>query len=343
MKPTPYSEDGDPYGPAERRRPLVRPWAWVVLTTAALGGIGYAAWPRQWVAVPVIDEKSAMTIPTPMWNGYQAQPKPVLQHAAFEPDTRYEGLERQLRAMQAEDARLREELQGLKNRPTPEPQKVQAPAGQAPKAVVPRHRDMGYMSWAQAEEKGDEEPLYVLAPGDTKVSCVVEAKQNSDVESVGTVKLTTNLYDTDTRRRLLIPQGSTILVKYQSRNLVYGNQRLPEQSAILTLPNGTTKELNEEPVMDQVGQAGLVSSVDNHYARALGAVIIQGVLRGSQQTIAQTNPLAGGVAGSAAQYGQRVTQPYVDTRPTILVEAGEECLVILTRTIKLPEYREKRG
>ena len=95
--------------------------------------------------------------------------------------------------------------------------------------------------------------------------------------------------------------------------------------------------------MDRVGQAGLVSSVDNHYWRALPAVLIQGVLRGSQQTITTANPLVGGVAGSAAQYGQRIAQPYVDTRPTILVEAGEECLVILTRELKLPEYREKRS
>ena len=343
---TRYREDGDPYARDERRPPLVKSWVWGALAVAAIGGMAYTWWPRHWQQVPVLDEKSSVVFPTPVWNGYQSTPTPKLQQAVFEPDTRYDALERQVRAIQAEDAKLREMLQQLQHRPVEASKAPQAPAPQAapaPKPVIPRHRDMGYLAFAQAEEKTDAEPLYALAPGDAKIGCTVEAKQNSDVESIGTVKVTVNVFDTDSRRRLLIPQGSTILVQYQSRNLVYGNQRLPEHSTILTLPNGTTKELNEEPVMDQVGQAGLVSSVDTHFWRAVPAILIQGVLRGSQQTISSTNPVIGGVAGSAAQYGQRITQPYIDTRPTIVVEAGEECLVILTRTIQLPEYKEVRA
>jgi type IV secretory pathway VirB10-like protein len=340
-----YREDGDPYARDERRPPLVKPWVWGALAVAAIGGMAYAWWPRHWAQVPVIDEKKAI-ITEAVWNGYPSATAPKLQQAVSEPDPRVDALQRQLRAMQDEQAKLREMLQQSQNRPAPDPQRAHAPASQAapaPKPVPQRHRDMGYLAFAQPEEKTEAEPLYVLAPADTKIGCTVEAKQNSDVESVGTVKVNVNVFDTDSRRRLLIPQGSTILVKYQSRNLVYGNQRLPEHSAMLTLPNGTTKELNEEPVMDQVGQAGLVSSVDNHFWRAVPAILIQGVLRGSQQTISSTNPVIGGVAGSVAQYGQRITQPYIDTRPTIVVEAGEECLVILTRTIQLPEYKEVRA
>ena len=341
-----YSEDGDPYGPAERRRPLVRPWVWAAGAMAVVGVLAYLWVPRHIGAVPVLEEKTAFVIPQPVWPGYQSAPAPKLQQAVFEPDARYDALERQVRAMQAEDAKQRELLQQLQNRPAPEAQRAPTPATQvapAPKPVSPRHRDMGYLAFAQPEEHAEEEPLYALAPGDTKLICTVEMKQNSDVESIGTVKITANIFDTDTRRRLLIPQGSTITVKYRSANLVYGNQRLPEYSTILSFPKGKPVELQDAPIFDQVGQAGLVSHINNHYWRALPAVLIQGVLRGSQQTITNTNPIVGGVAGSAAQYGQRITQPYIDTRPTIVVEPGEECVAIFTREIKLPEYREGKS
>jgi len=340
----PRHDDGDPYAPEERRPPRIPVWTWGILGLATLGGAAYALTPRQWTPVPVLNEQKTVTFPAHPWAGYQPTPaKAELRPAVYEPDRRVDALQQQLKAQQEEILRQREALQELRNKPVPQaPPAAKAPGtGPVAKAGAPRHRDMGALFFPQAEEKGEEEPLYTLAPGSSKISCVVEAKQNSDVQSVGTLIVTANVFDSLSHRRLLIPQGSVILATYKSNSLVYGNQRLPEYSTILTLPNGTTKELNDEPVMDQVGQAGLVSSVDQHYLRSLSAVLVQGVLRGSQASISTTNPLAGGIANSTAQYGQRIAQPYVDTRPTLLVEPGEECLVILTRTIKLPEYKEK--
>jgi type IV secretory pathway VirB10-like protein len=65
-----------------------------------------------------------------------------------------------------------------------------------------------------------------------------------------------------------------------SANLLYDNQRLPTMSTTLTFLDGRSVLLEESPVMDQQGTAGLVSAVDNHWWRNLGAVLIQGVLRG---------------------------------------------------------------
>src|SRR5262249_4864941 len=52
-------------------------------------------------------------------------------------------------------------------------------------------------------------PEYVLAPGATKLPCVLETAINSDVEGYLTCRVSTNVYDTATGRHLLIPQGST--------------------------------------------------------------------------------------------------------------------------------------
>src|SRR5215475_13584103 len=52
---------------------------------------------------------------------------------------------------------------------------------------------------------------YLLAPGATKLPCVVETAINSDVEGYFTAKVSSNVYDTATGQHLLVPQGSTIL------------------------------------------------------------------------------------------------------------------------------------
>jgi type IV secretory pathway VirB10-like protein len=306
---------------------------WAVGAVVAVGTMAYLWWPKDWSGVPVLDQHTTVNFPQPVWNGYHREPAPPVQRTALEPDPRIDELQRQLEAMRRAEAEQNKLLQELRNRKEP------APKQEEPKKAPP-HRPMGYMAFALPEEPAEKDPLYTLAPGDTKMPCIVETKMHSDVESQATVKLTTNIYDTKTRKRLLVPQGSTLLLRYHSKYLMYGNQRLPITSTLLTLPNGTVIELDGEPIMDVMGQAGLVSRVDNHFWRAVPAVLIQGVLRGSQQTISTTNPFAADIAGSAAQYGQKVTQPYIDMRPTIAVDAGEACTAILTRTVALPEYRE---
>src|SRR5712691_2970693 len=79
---------------------------------------------------------------------------------------------------------------------------------------------------------------YTLAPGATKLPCIIETAMNSDVEGYFTAKVSTNVYDTATGRHLLVPQGSTILGHDQSSTLLYGNERLPTISLTLALPDG---------------------------------------------------------------------------------------------------------
>jgi type IV secretory pathway VirB10-like protein len=178
---------------------------------------------------------------------------------------------------------------------------------------------------------------YGLAPGATKVPCIVETAINSDVEGYFTAKVSTNIYDTATGRHLLVPQGSTILGHDQSQSLLYGNERLPTISLTLALPDGRSVDLGQAPVTDQQGVAGLTGRVNNHYLRLFGAVFIGGALRGGMQALQSSLAQAGGVGQVAAGIGsfgnQAVTQRAgraLDTRPTIEVDAGQLCNVLLT-------------
>src|SRR6059058_3875711 len=184
---------------------------------------------------------------------------------------------------------------------------------------------------------------YILAPGAGKLPCVVETAMNSEVEGYFTAKVSTNVYDTATGRHLLVPQGSTIVGKDHSQDLLYGNERLPTTSLTLTLPDGRSVDLGHAPVTDQQGVAGLTGRVDQHFLRLLGAVVIGGALRGGTQAVqletARGGPLgqvAGGIAGTGSQATQQRVGRALDTRPTITVDSGQLCQVLLTKPLHLP-------
>ena len=186
-------------------------------------------------------------------------------------------------------------------------------------------------------------PEYVLAPGATKFPCVIETAMHSDVEGYFTAKVSTNVYDTATGRHLLIPQGSTILGHDQSSTLLYGNERLPTVSLTLALPDGRSVDLGQAPVTDQQGVAGLTGKVDQHFWRLFGAVVVGGALRGGAQVVQLEAAQAGGigqVAGGIAATGQQATQQRLgralDTRPTITVDSGQLCHVLLVKPLTLP-------
>src|SRR6266850_2148758 len=191
---------------------------------------------------------------------------------------------------------------------------------------------------------------YVLAPGTTKLPCIVETAMNSDVEGYFTATVSTNIYDTATGRHLLVPQNSTILGHDQSAALLYGNERLPTISLTLALPDGRSVDLGQAPVTDQQGIAGLTGRVNQHYWRLFGAVFIGGALRGGMQALHVATAPAGGagqVASGIAATGNQATQQRLgralDTRPTITVDSGQLCQVLLTKPLTLPALWQYGG
>ena len=183
-----------------------------------------------------------------------------------------------------------------------------------------------------------------LVPGATKLPCVVETAISSDVgDSFWTAKVRHDIYDTATGRRLLVPQGSTILGKASGSALLYGNERIPTYSLTLSLPDGRSVDLGQAPATDQQGMAGLTGKVNQHYWRLFGAIFIGGVLRGGTQAImteAATAGAAGQVASGIASQTNQATQQRLgralDTRPTIEVASGSLCQVLLTKPLHLP-------
>ena len=347
--PTPVYDPDDLYGPLRPPQPpvrvrLLKAAAAVVLVFGSLVGMFVMARWAGWLE-PV---QQAQRYDTDGQNGikstikYPVEPKPMTAAAnGGDPDAEWK---RWVRSRLAEhDAKLNDHESRIK---ALEAQKGQKPVAQTqPQPKPKQYRSMQFVSQKIEERPVDDPDTYGLAPGATKLSFTVESSMNSDVESYWTGTVRTNICDTATGTHLLIPQGSTILGRYLSEKLLFGNERLPTFAMTVSLPNGTPVDLGEAPVMDKKGQAGLVSRVDQHYWRLVSAIVIMGVLRGGQQALqyqlAANDPaaaVASGMASSASQVGQMRIGPALNTRPTIYVDAGELGVVILTKALKLPPY-----
>jgi type IV secretory pathway VirB10-like protein len=297
-------------------------------TAPTTDATAWPAWMRQTQTYPTTD-------PPP--------PKPA--EVLVDPNAE---LRRQMAEMLAELQRQRAELDALKKRPSGttiiQPQQANAATPPKPPPAPKPHAAMLYV--AHEIKDGPPKPKateYTLAPGATKLPCIVETAINSDVEGYLTAKVSTNVYDTATGSHLLVPQGSTILGHDQSATLLYGNERLPTISLTIALPDGRSVDLGQAPITDQQGIAGLTGRVNNHYLRLFGAVFIGGALRGGMQALQVSLAQAGGAGQVAAGIGslgnQAVTQRAgraLDTRPTIEVDAGQLCNVLLVKPLHLP-------
>lgn len=252
----------------------------------------------------------------------------------------------ELAALKARLAQQEQELEALKKRPVVRPVPPPAPAPKPEKKVSPTMLFVDYSPKdAAAPKKTTRE--YTLAPGATKLPCTVETVINSDVEGYFTAKVSTNVYDTATGTHLLVPQGSTILGHDRSSTLLYGNERLPTVSLTLALADSRSVDLGQAPVVDQRGVAGLTGTVDTHFWRNLTAVFIGGTLRGGAQAVqagiagaGATGQVASGIAQTGSQFGQQQTGRAIDTRPTIMVDAGQLCHVLLVKPLALPAMWE---
>ena len=252
-----------------------------------------------------------------------------------------------LAKMQQDSHALRQDVEALKQRPAPLPPPRTPPPPPAPAKTPTPPSKPGGMLFITHDLKEvpppPARPEYTLAPGATKLPCIIESAMNSDVPGYFTAKVTANVFDTATGRHLLVPQGSTILGHDQTGSLVYGNERMDTVSLKLALPDGRTVDLGRAPVTDQQGIAGVTQRVSQHYGRLLAAVLIQGALRGGATAVTTAaagasgaSAIVSGVATQGSQTGTTVTGPLLSTRPTIEVDSGYLCQTILLEPLRLP-------
>ncbi|WP_338610900.1 IncP-type conjugal transfer protein TrbI (plasmid) [Pelagibacterium nitratireducens] len=116
-----------------------------------------------------------------------------------------------------------------------------------------------------------------LSPYELKRGSVIPATLitgiNSDLPGRITAQVRQNVYDSATGHRLLIPQGTRLVGRYDS-NVSFGQKRVLVIWTDLVFPNGSTLQIGGMPGQDAQGFSGFTDRVDNRYLETFGSAIL---------------------------------------------------------------------
>ena len=167
---------------------------------------------------------------------------------------------------------------------------------------------------------------------------------NSDLPGTVLAQVTQPVYDTATGQHLLIPQGSRLIGRYDSR-VSFGQSRALLVWDRILFPDATSIQISALPGTDQSGFSGLKDRVDNHYGRLLGAIGLATILGvGSELTFGDdesdlVEAIRDSVQDSTNQAGQRIVDRNLNVQPTIRVRPGWPLRVIVTQDLILRPFQ----
>ncbi len=176
-----------------------------------------------------------------------------------------------------------------------------------------------------------------------EIPAVLEQNLNSDLPGELKALVMASVYDTATGRYLLIPQGSRLVGKYDSR-VAYGQDGVQVAWNRIIFPDASSIDLSGMVGLDSHGNAGLRDKVDRHYARIIGFSALTSLFtaafeisqRRNQSVLAYPSPgeaASGAVGRDLSQTGSQITRRNLNVQPTIKVPVGYKFTVRVNRDI----------
>lgn len=187
-----------------------------------------------------------------------------------------------------------------------------------------------------------------IAPG-TIIRLVLMRGINTDSPGQITAQVVSNVYDSRTGRRLMIPKGSRVIGVYSS-DFVVGQRRVVMAMTRLDLPNGDRISLAGGPAADPEGYSGLPGAIDNHYMSMFGASLMVGfasMLLPKDQQMTTSTMTQNGTQSSGTVLGSALNST-VNTlaernkimKPTATIEPGTQFSFSTTKEVLMREYIE---
>ncbi len=169
---------------------------------------------------------------------------------------------------------------------------------------------------------------------------------NSDLPGFVIAQVTENVFDTVSGRRLLIPQGTKLIGKYDSV-ISFGQRRALVVWNRLILPDGSSIVVDNLPATDAAGYAGLEDEVDFHTWQLIKGAALSTLLgvgaevgAGGDGDDDSLSAVRESVQQNAARIGQQFTERSLDIQPTITIRAGWSLRVIVYKDLLLREYNK---
>lgn len=168
---------------------------------------------------------------------------------------------------------------------------------------------------------------------------------NSDLPGEVIATVTENVYDHVTGRYVLIPQGTRLFGRYDSRVAYKQSRALVVWNRII-YPNGNSINIGGMTGSDATGAAGLSDRVNSHFGSLIKgitlstAIAIGGAAADNAGTRDNQLVTAGGGALSqeASRTGQQIVSRELDRQPTITVRPGFRLRVIVNKDMILTPY-----
>jgi type IV secretion system protein VirB10 len=190
-----------------------------------------------------------------------------------------------------------------------------------------------------------------LSPWEVKAGTIIPAALltalNSDLPGDVIAQVTQPVYDHVTGRTVLVPQGSRLIGRYDSQ-VAYGQNRALVAWNRIIMPNGRSINIGSMTGADATGAVGLKDRTDQHTWQLARGILLSTVFsigvaaaqdaneRSSGAFI--VNSGAAGIAQSAQQVGQQVTQRDLNRQPTLKVRVGFPVRVLVNKDMILAPY-----
>lgn len=169
---------------------------------------------------------------------------------------------------------------------------------------------------------------------------------NSDLPGRITAQVSQNVYDSATGRSLLIPQGSKLFGRYDSK-VSFGQNRVLVVWTDLVFPNGATLQIGNMAGTDPEGYGGFEDEVNHHYVRTFGSAILVALIgAGIDMAVPQSSTLASQATASDAarrnfteSFGRVAEQSVsknMNVQPTIEIRPGYMFNVLVDQDMVFP-------
>jgi len=170
---------------------------------------------------------------------------------------------------------------------------------------------------------------------------------NSDLPGRITAQVSQNVYDSATGHRLLIPQGTKLFGRYDSK-IAFGQNRVLVVWTDIIFPNGSTLQIGGMAAIDAQGYSGFRDKVDRKWLQTFGsAILIATIGAGVDMAIPQDRNAFGSSNGAedaarrnfAETFGRladRTVDRNMDVQPTLEIRPGYKFNVLVDQDIVFP-------
>lgn len=174
---------------------------------------------------------------------------------------------------------------------------------------------------------------------------------NSDLPGRITAQVSQSVFDSATGHQLLIPQGTKLMGRYDSK-ISFGQSRVLVVWTDIIFPNGSTLQIGGMAGVDSEGYGGFNDQVDNHYLKTFGSAILLAIIgTGMDMAIPQNSTLSNQTTASdaarrnfAETFGrvtERTINKNLDVQPTLEIRPGYQFNILVDQDIVFPgSYRE---